>query len=150
MPVSSFVRLSTTLSFAHHRYINYFAVKPSPTDQILDLWEARHREPTSVTDLLNVLRLMGRTDAASLLERELGPWLWAAAVTDTVVDTRVRHYQQQFLRRIWIINVFFFYFHPRQAFYFLRLFVTNFYHFVAILRHFTCTFSLIIFKKKKL
>lgn len=61
------------------RYINYFAVKPSPTDQILDLWEARHREPTSVTDLLNVLRLMGRTDAASLLERELGPWLWAAS-----------------------------------------------------------------------
>lgn len=62
-----------------HRYINYFAVKPSPTDQILDLWEARHRQPTSVTDLLNVLRLMGRTDAASLLERELGPWLWAAS-----------------------------------------------------------------------
>ncbi|XP_025202443.1 netrin receptor UNC5C isoform X1 [Melanaphis sacchari] len=60
---------------AMDRYINYFAVKPSPTDQILDLWEARHREPTSVTDLLNVLRLMGRTDAASLLERELGPWL---------------------------------------------------------------------------
>lgn len=57
------------------RYINSFAVKPSPTDQILDLWEARHREPTAVTDLLNVLRLMGRTDAASLLERELGPWL---------------------------------------------------------------------------
>jgi len=68
-------RLETNGRSFSRRYINYFAVKPSPTDQILDLWEARHREPTSVTDLLNVLRLMGRTDAASLLERELGPWL---------------------------------------------------------------------------
>ncbi|GLH00563.1 Netrin receptor unc-5 [Gryllus bimaculatus] len=57
------------------RYINYFATKASPTDHILDLWEARHRDPTSVTDLLNILRVMGRSDAACLLEKELGPWL---------------------------------------------------------------------------
>uniref|UniRef100_A0A1B6EE00 Netrin receptor UNC5 n=2 Tax=Clastoptera arizonana TaxID=38151 RepID=A0A1B6EE00_9HEMI len=57
------------------RYINYFATKASPTDHILDLWEARHREPTSVTDLVNVLRLMGRNDVTALMEAELGPWL---------------------------------------------------------------------------
>ncbi|XP_033609322.1 netrin receptor UNC5B [Cryptotermes secundus] len=57
------------------RYINYFATKASPTGHILDLWEARHRDPTAVTDLLNILRVMGRSDAASLLEKELGPWI---------------------------------------------------------------------------
>lgn len=57
------------------RYINYFATKASPTDQILDLWEARHREPNAVTDLVNILRVMGRSDAAAIMEKELGPWL---------------------------------------------------------------------------
>uniref|UniRef100_A0A0K8TDJ2 Netrin receptor UNC5 n=1 Tax=Lygus hesperus TaxID=30085 RepID=A0A0K8TDJ2_LYGHE len=57
------------------RYINYFATKASPTDHILDLWEARHREPSAVTDLLNIFRVMGRSDAATLLEKELGPWI---------------------------------------------------------------------------
>ncbi|KAL1138574.1 hypothetical protein AAG570_008637 [Ranatra chinensis] len=57
------------------RYINYFATKSSPTEHILDLWEARHREPTAITDLLNIFRVMGRSDAASLMEKELGPWI---------------------------------------------------------------------------
>ncbi|XP_068082848.1 netrin receptor UNC5C isoform X3 [Anabrus simplex] len=57
------------------RYINYFATKASPTEHILDLWEARHREATAVTDLLNILRVMGRNDAAALLEKELGAWI---------------------------------------------------------------------------
>jgi leucine-rich repeat transmembrane protein FLRT len=57
------------------RYINYFATKSSPTEHILDLWEARHREPTAVTDLLNIFRVMGRSDAAVLMEKELGPWI---------------------------------------------------------------------------
>ncbi|XP_065201785.1 netrin receptor UNC5C isoform X2 [Planococcus citri] len=57
------------------RYINYFATKPSPTDHILDIWEARHREPTAITELLNIFRIMGRNDAATILEKELGPWL---------------------------------------------------------------------------
>ncbi|XP_046664973.1 netrin receptor UNC5C-like isoform X2 [Homalodisca vitripennis] len=57
------------------RYLNYFATKPSPTEHILDLWEARHREPTAVTDLVNILRVMGRSDAAALIEKQLGPWL---------------------------------------------------------------------------
>ncbi|XP_014284948.1 netrin receptor UNC5B isoform X2 [Halyomorpha halys] len=57
------------------RYINYFATKSSPTDHILDLWEARHREPTAITDLLNIFRIMGRSDAVALMEKELGPWI---------------------------------------------------------------------------
>ncbi|KAL8580950.1 hypothetical protein ACOMHN_017517 [Nucella lapillus] len=52
-----------------NRYINYFATKSSPTDYILDLWEARHRQETAVTDLVNILRAMGRMDAAVVLER---------------------------------------------------------------------------------
>lgn len=55
------------------RYINYFATKSSPTDVILTLWESRSREPTAMADLLSTLRLMGRSDAAQILEKEGGP-----------------------------------------------------------------------------
>ncbi|KAI4478857.1 hypothetical protein M0804_011603 [Polistes exclamans] len=57
------------------RYVDYFATKASPTEHILDLWEARHREATALADLLNHLRLMGRVDAANVLESRLGPWI---------------------------------------------------------------------------
>ncbi|XP_050391272.1 netrin receptor UNC5C isoform X2 [Patella vulgata] len=57
------------------RYIIFFATKPSPTEHILDLWEARHREETAVTDLMNILRVMGRMDAAAVLEKDMGSWL---------------------------------------------------------------------------
>ncbi|CAH1795522.1 unnamed protein product [Owenia fusiformis] len=57
------------------RYINYFATKASPTEHILDLFEARHTEETAVTDLMNMLRIMGRNDAVAVLEKEMGPWL---------------------------------------------------------------------------
>ncbi|KAH0952897.1 hypothetical protein HN011_005758 [Eciton burchellii] len=57
------------------RYVDYFATKASPTEHILDLWEARHRETTALADLLNHLRLMGRVDAANVLESRLGPWI---------------------------------------------------------------------------
>nr|CAD7199055.1 unnamed protein product [Timema douglasi] len=59
---------------ASAEYINYFATKASPTEHILDLWEARHQECSAVPDLLNILRVMGRFDASLLLEKELGPW----------------------------------------------------------------------------
>ncbi|XP_076327853.1 netrin receptor UNC5C-like isoform X3 [Tachypleus tridentatus] len=57
------------------RYLNYFATKSSPTEHILDLWEARHREPTALTDLMNLFRVMGRNDASAVIENEAGPWL---------------------------------------------------------------------------
>ena len=61
--------------FCFSRYINYFATKASPTDHILDLWEARHREESAITDLMNILRVMGRMDAAAVLEKDIGSWL---------------------------------------------------------------------------
>ncbi|XP_076327168.1 netrin receptor UNC5C-like isoform X2 [Tachypleus tridentatus] len=57
------------------RYLNYFASKSSPTEHILDLWEAKHREPTAISDLMNFFRLMGRNDACAIIEKECGPWL---------------------------------------------------------------------------
>ena len=57
------------------RYINFFATKSSPTEHILDLWEARHRDDAAVTDLMNILRVMGRMDAAAVLEKDNGSWL---------------------------------------------------------------------------
>ncbi|CAM1331977.1 UNC5C (predicted) [Pycnogonum litorale] len=51
------------------RYINYFATKLSPTEHILDLWEARNIDETGINDLANILRLMGRSDAVSHLEQ---------------------------------------------------------------------------------
>ncbi|KAK5645630.1 hypothetical protein RI129_004094 [Pyrocoelia pectoralis] len=58
------------------RYINYFATKPSPTECILDLWEARNRQSNALTDLVKIFRDMERYDAASILDNSLGPnWL---------------------------------------------------------------------------
>lgn len=51
-----------------HRYVTYFATRSSPTEAILQLWEARNREVLAVSNLINVLRGMGRFDAANLLE----------------------------------------------------------------------------------
>lgn len=55
-----------------HRYVTYFATRPSPTEAILNLWEARNRELLAVSNLSNVLRGMGRFDAANVLERDSG------------------------------------------------------------------------------
>ena len=63
----------TMIYFFFYRQINFFASKPSPTEAILDLWEARTLiEEAPVTELTNILRAMGRQDAAVILERELG------------------------------------------------------------------------------
>lgn len=61
--------------FNNFRYVQYFATKPSPTEHILDLWEARHREESAITDLMNIFRVMGRMDAAAVLEKDMGSWL---------------------------------------------------------------------------
>ena len=57
------------------RYINYFAIKTSPTEYILNLWEACYRQDSAITELMNILRVMGRMEAAAVLEKESGAWL---------------------------------------------------------------------------
>lgn len=59
--------------FLNFRQLNFFASKPSPTEAILDLWEARtNNDEVSVSELINIFRAMGRQDAVSILEREGG------------------------------------------------------------------------------
>ena len=53
-----------------NRYITFFATQPSPTEAILNLWEARNRESTAVAGLVNILRGMNRHDAAQVLDMD--------------------------------------------------------------------------------
>ncbi|XP_074648340.1 netrin receptor UNC5C-like isoform X2 [Tubulanus polymorphus] len=58
------------------RYINYFATQPSPTELILDLWEAKFRHESAITELCNIFRVMGRTDLVNIIEKDMpGSWL---------------------------------------------------------------------------
>lgn len=54
-----------------HRYVTFFATRPSPTEAILHLWEARNREILALSNLINILRGMGRFDAAAVLEQQM-------------------------------------------------------------------------------
>ena len=54
-----------------HRYVTFFATRPSPTEAILQLWEARNRELLALSNLINILRGMGRFDAANVIEQQL-------------------------------------------------------------------------------
>ncbi len=54
-----------------HRYVTFFATRPSPTEAILHLWEARNREILALSNLINILRGMGRFDAAAVIEQQL-------------------------------------------------------------------------------
>ncbi|GAU97362.1 hypothetical protein RvY_08675-2 [Ramazzottius varieornatus] len=57
------------------RYINFFATKPSPTEYILDLWEARNRKETALSDLVAILESMQRKDLVELLQSNLACWI---------------------------------------------------------------------------
>ena len=37
-----------------HRYVTFFATRPSPTEAILHLWEARNREILALSNLINI------------------------------------------------------------------------------------------------
>lgn len=52
------------------RYTAFFSTQPSPTEAILNLWEARNRESTAVAGLVNTLRGMARHDAAQVLDMD--------------------------------------------------------------------------------
>ena len=56
-----------------NRYITFFATQPSPTEAILNLWEARNCESTAVAGLVNILSGMGHHDAAQVLQAGLAP-----------------------------------------------------------------------------
>ncbi|CAG0913210.1 unnamed protein product [Notodromas monacha] len=62
------------------RYINYFATKSSPTEAILDLWEARNRDVNAVPEIVAILLSMNRRDAAVSLQQipsaTVQPMVW--------------------------------------------------------------------------
>lgn len=57
----------------------YFQARTSPTECILTLWEVQqqhnHGQVNPVVDLLNLLRVIGRQDAAQMVEKDFGPWI---------------------------------------------------------------------------
>ena len=58
------------------RFTQFFESRDSPTEGILTLWEVQKGEdPGSITDLLNLLRVIGRMDCATMIESEYGPWI---------------------------------------------------------------------------
>ena len=54
-----------------HQYVTFFATRPSHTEAILHLWEASNREILAVSYLTNILRGMGRFDAAAVIEQQI-------------------------------------------------------------------------------
>ncbi|XP_011290181.1 netrin receptor unc-5 [Musca domestica] len=61
------------------RYIAYFATKPSPTEQILNLWECRATQNShashTIVELLMVLKEMERQDVLDIITETIGS-LW--------------------------------------------------------------------------
>lgn len=61
------------------RYIAYFATKPSPTEQILNLWECRASQRThasqTIVELLMILKEMERQDVMDIITETIGS-LW--------------------------------------------------------------------------
>ena len=68
--------------------IGYFQGRSSPTECILTLWEVQQQSSSSsgnslaengsvspLVDLLNLLRVIGRQDAALMVEKDFGPWI---------------------------------------------------------------------------
>ena len=56
----------------------YFQTRSSPTECILTLWEVQqhnHTQVNPIVDLLNLLRVIGRQDAAQMVEKDFGPWI---------------------------------------------------------------------------
>ena len=56
----------------------YFQSRSSPTECILTLWEVQqhnHTQVNPIVDLLNLLRVIGRQDAAQMVEKDFGPWI---------------------------------------------------------------------------
>ena len=83
-------------NFRLEKFSAFFAARSSPTDAILTLWEAiqtnnnsdgtgnilvkdpssdfRVPSPNPLSELLNLLRVIGREDAALMIEKDFSPW----------------------------------------------------------------------------
>jgi hypothetical protein len=78
------------------KFSAFFAAKSSPTEAILTLWEAIRnpegltgltgsgsrstgngsiKDPNPLTELLNLLRIIGREDVALMIEKDFSPWI---------------------------------------------------------------------------
>lgn len=57
------------------RYLNFFGIKPSPTDQILDMWEARDSEEGALMRLAGAFQEMGRHDAVTIVQKQMAAWM---------------------------------------------------------------------------
>ncbi|XP_018496375.1 netrin receptor UNC5C [Galendromus occidentalis] len=59
----------------NNRNLIYFAQKASPTSHLLDLWEASRRGVEAPTNLLLLVRSLGRPEVISAAEDLLGAWV---------------------------------------------------------------------------
>lgn len=62
-------QLAESLGAEH--YVQFFATQPSPSEALLNLWEARNRDPEPLKNLSQLLRDIRREDANVILERDL-------------------------------------------------------------------------------
>jgi hypothetical protein len=66
---------SLALGLRLARNMTFYSRRQSPTDCILSLWEAQQTDQAAITDLLNIVRIIGKPDVASRLEKEVGSWV---------------------------------------------------------------------------
>lgn len=57
------------------RHLDFYHSRASPTDCLLTLWEAQQTDQAAITDLLNIVRVIGKPDVAARLEKEVGSWV---------------------------------------------------------------------------
>lgn len=66
---------SLALGLRLARNITWHSRRQSPTDCILSLWEAQQTDQAAITDLLNIVRIIGKPEVATRLEKEVGSWV---------------------------------------------------------------------------
>ena len=75
VPTTKLLKITMICLSLSYRYINFFAIRSSPTDQILDLWEARDSEEGALMRLAGALQEMGRPDAVAIVQKQMAAWM---------------------------------------------------------------------------